>query len=349
MHLHANNQATSKALSNFKALVGLPDSEDLHASHLQKILEEDAKLQSAMIDDELAIRFFFIIASNKLLFPSTDNNIRSKDIYLTRDLYSLPGMDWCKAVVDDLRDAVVTWQEDKTKKRKSLPGCAILLIILYLDNLQYKYQITHTETPRARYFHQNVIQQIISADKTKDHQGKVTFGLLQLRNITNTCYQTTQHHSPNVLPTFEPLPTPHFPSMQVELGGLVAQIDSRKRKMQAMQALATFDTKSKKASSYINSAHVMLRDAHRDVIHTLRRILQDDVHDMINKDHGDAPDAFDGADNVDAHDSHNGHNIGSEHAPNVPPPSETRGNHLHSGNYFTEYSYQIHKIKLASN
>ncbi|OEL21932.1 hypothetical protein BAE44_0017049, partial [Dichanthelium oligosanthes] len=101
LHFHANNQAT-KALSNFKTSVALVESEDLHASHLQKILEEDAKLESAMIDDELAIRFFFIIASNKLLFPSTNNNIRSKDIYLTRDLSCLPGMDWCKAVVDEL-------------------------------------------------------------------------------------------------------------------------------------------------------------------------------------------------------------------------------------------------------
>ncbi|OEL38613.1 hypothetical protein BAE44_0000368 [Dichanthelium oligosanthes] len=36
-------------------------------------------------------------------------------------------------------------------------------------------------------------------------------------------------------------------------------------------------------------------------------------------------------DNVDAYDSHNSQNIGSEHAPNVPARSETRGNHLHSG------------------
>ncbi|OEL15067.1 hypothetical protein BAE44_0023914 [Dichanthelium oligosanthes] len=54
----------------------------------------------------------------------------------------------------------------------------IALWILYLDNLQCKYQVTHTETPRTKYFHQNVIQQIISADRTKDHQGKATFGLL---------------------------------------------------------------------------------------------------------------------------------------------------------------------------
>jgi hypothetical protein len=132
LHFHSHNQA-SKEFSASKALVGLEESQDMHASHLQNILEDDSKMGSAMIDDDMAIRFFFIIACNKLLFPGTDNNIRCKDVYLTRDLFCLPGLNWCKALVDDLRDAAFTWWVDKTKK--SLSGCAILLTILYLDNL----------------------------------------------------------------------------------------------------------------------------------------------------------------------------------------------------------------------
>jgi hypothetical protein len=92
---------------------------------ISRILEDDSKMGSSMIDDDMAIRFFFIIASNKLIFPSTDNNIRCKDVYLTRDLFCLPGLNRCKALVDDLRDAAFTWRVDKTKK--SLSGCAILL------------------------------------------------------------------------------------------------------------------------------------------------------------------------------------------------------------------------------
>jgi len=80
--LQTNNHA-SKALSSFKIMVGLEESQDLHASHLQ-ILKDDIEQCSDLIDDEMAIRFFFIIACNKLLFPSTDNNIRCKDVYLTR-------------------------------------------------------------------------------------------------------------------------------------------------------------------------------------------------------------------------------------------------------------------------
>ncbi|KAJ1257448.1 hypothetical protein BS78_K016200 [Paspalum vaginatum] len=126
--LRTNNEAC-KALSDFKALVGLQDSEDAHTSYLLKIMEDDTKYNSRMIADDLAIRIFFIFASNKLLFPSTDNNIRAKDVYLTRDLSRLPGMNWCKAVVDELRDAARTWRFDRMKKVcPSISGCAIFLI-----------------------------------------------------------------------------------------------------------------------------------------------------------------------------------------------------------------------------
>ncbi|CAL5059090.1 unnamed protein product [Urochloa decumbens] len=283
----------SKSLSDFKTLVGLAESQDLHASHLKKILEDDHKFGYALIDNDMAIRFFFIIACNKFLFPSTDNNIRCKDIYLTRDLSCLPGLNWCKAVVDDLRDAAVAWRVDKGKKSHS--GCAIFLIILYLDNLHCKHQIAHTDTPRAKYFDQNVIKNIISADRTKDQHGKTTFGLLPLRNSNNTCYHTTNHPSADVPP--EPLAGTHFPSLQVELHGLVAQISSSSRKSQALLALANFDSKAKKASGYMNMGQNILQDAHQKVIHTLRPSPTGDV---------------------DMYERHSVQNIAPEHVSNVP-------------------------------
>ncbi|CAL4988272.1 unnamed protein product [Urochloa decumbens] len=220
----------SKSLSDFKTLVGLAESQDLHASHLKKILEDDHKFGSALIDNDMAIRFFFIIACNKFLFPSTDNNIRYKDIYLTRDLSCLPGLNWCKAVVDDLRDAAVAWRVDKGKKSHS--GCAFFLI---------------------------------------------------LRNSNNTCYHTTNQPSADVPP--EPLAGTHFPSLQVELHGLVAQISSSSRKSQALLALANFDSKAKKASGYMNMGQNILQDAHQKVIHTLRQILHDEVHGNNSEEH----------------------------------------------------------------
>jgi len=291
--LQTNNHA-SKALSKLKIMLDLEESQDLHASHLQKILKDDLELCSNLIDDETAIRFFFIIASNKLLFPSTDNNIRCKDIYLTRDLSRLSDMNWCKAVVDDLRHAAQAYHIDKTKKgTPSLPGCAILLIILYLDNLQCKHQIEHMNTPRAKYFDQNVIQKITSADRAKDQQGKATFGLLLLKSSNNTCYYTTHHPFSDVPANNEPLAASYFPSILAELGGFVDQIDSRTRQSQARAALAKFDAKSKKASSYMNTGQLMLQNAHREVIRNLRAILQDKAHGNIGQDHHHQPNTSD--------------------------------------------------------
>jgi hypothetical protein len=123
---HTHTQA-SKALSALKTWLGSQESQDLNTNHIQNIMKTDLELKSGMIDDDMAIRFFFIIACNKLLFPSTDNNIRCKDVYLTRDLARLPALNWCKAVVDDLREAALTWHT--TKANKSFSGCAILLIV----------------------------------------------------------------------------------------------------------------------------------------------------------------------------------------------------------------------------
>uniref|UniRef100_K3ZE82 Ubiquitin-like protease family profile domain-containing protein n=1 Tax=Setaria italica TaxID=4555 RepID=K3ZE82_SETIT len=153
----------SKALSTFKTLLGLQESHDLHASHLQKTLKDDLELGSGMITDDMAIRFFFIIACNKLLFPSTDNNIRCKDVYLTRDLSCLSALNRCKAVVDDLREAALNWQSDKAKK--SFSGCAILLIILYLDNLQCQHQlVTDFEMKQFTRFKRPIIVPCMHTD-----------------------------------------------------------------------------------------------------------------------------------------------------------------------------------------
>ncbi|RCV18523.1 hypothetical protein SETIT_3G307500v2 [Setaria italica] len=249
----------SKALSTFKTLLGLQESHDLHASHLQKTLKDDLELGSGMITDDMAIRFFFIIACNKLLFPSTDNNIRCKDVYLTRDLSCLSALNRCKAV------------------------------ILYLDNLQCQHQVQHMDTPRAKYFTQN------------------------LRNIIDTCYHTTENPSSTTPPSIEPLPTTRIHSMQAELHGIVHQISAEPRKTQAMQALASFDAKAKEASRYVTIAQQMLSDAHQSATHILQAILNDEIHGNNSEDHDNQAHASDAvqANDVDMN-GHIAHNVGSE-------------------------------------
>jgi len=189
-------------------------------------------------------------------------------------------------------------------------------------------------TPRAKYFDQNVIQKITSADRTKD-QGKATFELLPLKSSINTCYYTTHHPFSDVPANNEPLAAPHFPSSLAELGGFVDQIGRRTRQSQARAALAKFDAKSKKASSYMNMGQLMLQNAHQEVIRNLRAILQDEAHGNIGQNHHHQPITCDTAqaDDVSMHGSHNGHNVGPEHVFDMPVPSETRENELHSGDH----------------
>lgn len=148
LQLHTNMQA-SKACVVFKNSVGLQESQELHTIYLQNLVVNDRALGSDLIDDDMAIRFFFVISCNKLLFPSNDNNVRCKDVYLTRDLSRLSRLNWCKAVVDDLRDAALSWQVDKEKK--SLSGCSILLIVsihfqaLRTSNIVTKSMSVHTQ------------------------------------------------------------------------------------------------------------------------------------------------------------------------------------------------------------
>ena len=132
LSLHTNQEAC-KALSAFKDFIGLQEDEDVHTKYLQEIWDEaDIELDSRMLDDDMCIKIFFMIASNKLLFPSSDNNIRAKDVYLARNLSRLPTMNWCKAVTDEIRDAARTWRLDRTTKvSPSITGCAIFLLVSF--------------------------------------------------------------------------------------------------------------------------------------------------------------------------------------------------------------------------
>lgn len=182
---------------------------------------------------------------------------------------------------------------------------------MYLDNLRCTHQINHKNIPRAKYFTQDLIKKIIAADKTKDDQGKVTFGRLpvshsnycppflygipfvngfflpvtfsilcvQLRNIDDTCYYMPDNFIPNMPANIEPVPPIQFPiqfpSLLTEVGRVVhvTVVSGTKRKL-LKQAFAQFDINSKKAMTSINKGHLMLRSSHAQVIEKVRSILE---------------------------------------------------------------------------
>jgi hypothetical protein len=61
----------------------------------------------------LAARIFFVVTFNKLLFPAVDNNVRGKDAFMTMDVSDFPNVNWCKALVDEIHHAAITWRSEK--------------------------------------------------------------------------------------------------------------------------------------------------------------------------------------------------------------------------------------------
>jgi len=83
---------------------------------------------------DVAVRCWLMHAFCTLLFANTDNYIRLDDIIWTADVRCISGINWCKAVVDDLRHAARLYKHESFVKGKIAPinGCGIFLVVSYL-------------------------------------------------------------------------------------------------------------------------------------------------------------------------------------------------------------------------
>lgn len=57
----------------------------------------------------------------------TNINITGNDALLMNDLDNFPGINWCKAVVDDIRESVRNWNK-KDITTKSISGCVAFML-----------------------------------------------------------------------------------------------------------------------------------------------------------------------------------------------------------------------------
>jgi hypothetical protein len=86
---------------------------DVKCKHLLQLMSK------LFINNDLAVRIFFVVAFNKLLFPAVDTNVRGKDAFMTMDVSDFPIFNWCKVVVDEIHYAAITWWSEK-KRSQSL-------------------------------------------------------------------------------------------------------------------------------------------------------------------------------------------------------------------------------------
>ena len=99
---------------------------------LPKVIKE--KIQFRTLQGDVAVRCWLMHAFCTLLFANTDNYIRLDDIIWTADVRCISGINWCKAVVDDLRHAARLYRHESFVKGKIAPinGCGIFLVVSYL-------------------------------------------------------------------------------------------------------------------------------------------------------------------------------------------------------------------------
>lgn len=94
---------------------------------IKRLKEEVAKGRA----NELSMKCFFMIAFNKMLFPTASYDVSNTEIMLTMDLNQIATVDWCKVVVQDIRGAAAAWhnRDQNSCANISLHGCAPYLLV----------------------------------------------------------------------------------------------------------------------------------------------------------------------------------------------------------------------------
>jgi hypothetical protein len=93
------------------------------------VLENFARTNKDDFDD-WAVRCFFMIVCNALLFATSDYHITGANYLMCKDLEALAGYDWCRAVVDDIETQAVKWQKKYAPNRiPCILGCTVLLMV----------------------------------------------------------------------------------------------------------------------------------------------------------------------------------------------------------------------------
>ncbi|RLM58823.1 uncharacterized protein C2845_PM18G07080 [Panicum miliaceum] len=123
-----------------------------------KVAAKDLKnmVTSTECDDNFAIRAFIIVAFNLLLFINTDSYIRVVDAKWTENLDVIDGINWCKALIDNLRFSARLWRNERDKKEHAnikkiaINSCGIFLNLKSISETCYQ-KLPPTQACPASY------------------------------------------------------------------------------------------------------------------------------------------------------------------------------------------------------
>ncbi|CAL5000491.1 unnamed protein product [Urochloa decumbens] len=178
----------------------LTADDPIHISNLQ---EEILKGRV----DSLFMSCFFMIVFNSFLFPKISSNIDSSDINKVMHPELFSAVDLSQAVFNDLHSAVRNWHgRDRNQLIHPIFGCAVFLIVLYLDNLQHTSSPTDwISTPRVRFYGKDTVHRLTVADRVHRRDG------FKIRS--STCYDAVDVRNVG-FDDMTDVPTFHLPRMR---------------------------------------------------------------------------------------------------------------------------------------
>lgn len=108
------------------------------APKIEEIMERLKKNKEA---NEDFLRSWMMIAVSTFLCPPTSLGISPRCYPALVDLSTVKNLNWCRFVVDQLKDAA-----KKIDKKNSIRGCILFLVILYADSLM----VQNVDIPTTR-------------------------------------------------------------------------------------------------------------------------------------------------------------------------------------------------------
>ncbi|KAG8083480.1 hypothetical protein GUJ93_ZPchr0015g6846 [Zizania palustris] len=139
--------------------------------------------------DDWDVQCFFIIVCNRFLFPTSSYYPTGFDYLICKDIEALGGLDWCRALVDDIKDKAAIWKKKCGKKKTPIiQGCTALLIVYYLDNLDCPGVERNMDTPRWSQYSKGLIEKICNVDRLTFKNGSLSYSKLHLLSKDRTVY-----------------------------------------------------------------------------------------------------------------------------------------------------------------
>jgi hypothetical protein len=95
---------------------GMPTYKKLNSNEVPRLVVERMTNGHRTHSDDWIIYWFFVLASNSLLFPSASMNISGSDYTSIEDLEAANGYDWCQGICYDLKVKAVKLRTGRSKK-----------------------------------------------------------------------------------------------------------------------------------------------------------------------------------------------------------------------------------------